>query len=120
MMTHHMWVILNNDVPNLRNFIKTKLVDDRLAEKEKEDKAYKDREKMNKVMGHDDFWNLYDPIVKTRIYKFIVEKNCKKLQEEFDTAADMADRKHSSGIRASKELELMDFIDSKMDDIGCY
>ncbi|MCT4664939.1 MAG: hypothetical protein N4A45_06865 [Flavobacteriales bacterium] len=109
-----------NDVPDLRDYINTEIVDARLAEKQQQDKAYEEKKQMNKVMGNADFWNLYDPMVKTRIYKFIVDKNCKKLQIEFNTADDMRKRKHKSSMSASKEVDLMDFLNNKMSDIGCY
>lgn len=110
----------NNDVPDIRDYINTEIVDARLAEKKQQDKAYEEKEQMNKVMGNDDFWNLYDPMVKTRIYKLIVEKDCNKLQVEFNTADDMRNRKHKSGISASKEVDLMDFIDGQMRELNCY
>jgi hypothetical protein len=107
-------------LPDVTRIVDNEIAENRRAKRKQELQEIAERKKMNEIMGNDDFWNLYDPMVKTRVYKLIVEKDCKKLQVEFNTAADMQERKNKSGISASKEVDLMDFIDGKMSDIGCY
>ncbi|MCI2230242.1 hypothetical protein MC378_13775 [Polaribacter sp. MSW13] len=109
-----------NDVPSFETFVDEVAVRYRKEEVIKEEKIANERRKFNEIMGNDEFWNKYDPIVKKRIYKLIIGKNCGELQEQFTIAADMSEIKHSTGKRANKELELMDFIDEKMRDLDCY
>ncbi|MCT4664220.1 MAG: hypothetical protein N4A45_03175 [Flavobacteriales bacterium] len=107
-------------VPDISQIMDLKIVENQRVKRKQELQEIAERKKMNEIMGDGDFWNLYDPMVKTRVYKLIIEKDCKKLQVEFNTAADMQERKHKSGMSASKEVDLMDFINNKMSDIGCY
>jgi hypothetical protein len=109
-----------NDVPNYKAFINEAAIEHRKKEITKEMKIAGEIRKFNKIMGNNDFWNKYDPLVKKRIYKLIIEKNCKGLQEEYNTAANMMEKKQKSGIRASKEVELVTFLDNKMRDLNCY
>ncbi|KGL61920.1 hypothetical protein [Polaribacter sp. Hel1_85] len=109
-----------NDVPSFETFVDEATVKHRKEEVIKEEKIANERRKFNEIMGNDEFWNKYDPIVKKRIYKLIIDKNCGELQEQFTIAADMSEIKHSTGKIANKELELMDFIDEKMRDLDCY
>lgn len=109
-----------NDVPNFKSFVDEVVVEHRKKQVIKEKKIADERMKFNEIMGDDDFWNKYDPIVKKRIYQLILDKNCEELQEEFTTAANMSEIKHSTGKKANKELELMTFIDEKLKNLDCY
>lgn len=86
----------------------------------KREKLSDQNREFNKIMGNDDFWNKYDPLVKRRIYKLIVEKNCQGLQKEYNVGANLMEKKQNSGKSASKELELISFLDDKMREIDCY
>jgi len=108
------------DVPNVKTFVDEVVIKNRKLQIVKEKKIANERKKLNKIMGNDDFWNKYDPLVKNRIYKLIVNKNCKELQNEYDIAASMMERKQASGIGASKEADLVYFLDNKMRKIDCY
>ena len=63
-------------------------------------------------------WNNYSPIVKERIKKMVSEKNCSGLQTEFDSA----DKNNEAQRRRTGEgnTDLMEYLDSKMREIGCY
>jgi len=67
---------------------------------------------------NDDFWNNYDSEVNSRILKFILIKDCKALQKEFD----IADKNMESQLaREGKgNLKLMNFINSSMEKIDCF
>ncbi|MFK7060254.1 hypothetical protein V3Q90_08990 [Flavobacterium oreochromis] len=67
-----------------------------------------------------EFWNLYDPIVKERVYKLIENKDCNGLQNEFDTTAENMDRLQKAGKSASRNIDLMDFLEDKMKELGCH
>ena len=59
-------------------------------------------------------WSLYTPELKGRI----LNSNCQELQMEFDTAADNSDMQRArTGIG---NLKLMNYIDYRMQSIGCY
>lgn len=64
------------------------------------------------------FWNDYDTIVKEKIYKLIVEKDCKGLQLQFNTAYN----NNNSQLRriGKTNSDLLSFIDKTMRDLDCY
>ena len=66
----------------------------------------------------DKFWDNYDEKVNLRILKFILTKNCKALQQEFN----IADKNMDSQLArtGTGNSELMGFIDENMRKIGCY
>lgn len=66
------------------------------------------------------FWNDFDPLVKTRIYKMIEEKDCSGLQKEFNITADNMDRLQASGNSGSRNLDLMKFLEEKIKELDCY
>ena len=65
-----------------------------------------------------DFWENYSSKVKTRIHKLIQEEDCAGLQQEFDIAGDnnLAQKRRTG----TGNVELMDFIDENMKEMGCY
>lgn len=65
-----------------------------------------------------DFWENYSSKVKTRIHKLIQEEDCTGLQQEFDIAGDnnLAQKRRTG----TGNVELMDFIDENMKEMGCY
>jgi hypothetical protein len=67
-------------------------------------------------------WVKFDPIVKTRIYELIRNKDCDGLQAQFNITADNMDRLFDAGnIRnGSRNSKLLGFIDEKMEELGCY
>lgn len=107
-------------IPSAESFIDEKALKLRKSEIVIEKRVAEEKRKFNAVMGNDDFWNKYNPLLKKRIYKMILDKNCGELQESFTNAANMADLKHSRGGKANKEVALMDFLDEKMKELGCY
>ncbi len=113
-------IITNNEVPKFESFIDTVIVNHRKEEIAHKLQVIKERNHFNKVMGSSDFWNKYDPIVKQRIYKLIENKDCSELQNEFNNAADMMEKKQSSRIGSEKELELVSFLDNKLKESECY
>lgn len=66
------------------------------------------------------FWNEFDPTVKQRVYKMIEEKDCTGLQQEFNVTAENMDRLQASGKRASRNLDLMDFLEEQMKELDCH
>lgn len=56
----------------------------------------------------------YDPIVKKRINNLIIKKDCKELQNEFNIATDRMDVKLAQGESASRELEMISFLEKKI------
>lgn len=66
------------------------------------------------------FWKEFDPIVKERVFSLIKEKDCQGLQKEFDITAGNMDRLQASGKNASKNLDLMNFLEEKMKELNCY
>ncbi len=113
-------VFFNNDVPKTATFINEVAVMRRREQIAKEEQIANELRKFNEEMGQLDFWKKYDPIVKKRIYKYIVNKNCAELQKEFNLASNMMKRKQKSELSADKELEFIDFLDNRMREIGCY
>lgn len=109
-----------SDVPNIESFVEEEVINKRRQQIIEKEKIANERRKIVEVMGDDDFWNKYDPLVKNRIYKLIVKKDCRGLQKEFNTSTDMMERKQKSGISASKELDLSNFLDKKMRELNCY
>lgn len=91
--------------------------DKKVIAKEQE---YKDDVEKQFQNDDSDFWTEYDPIVKRRIYDLIKNKDCEGLQKEYNITADNLDRIHNSGGTSSRNLDLMDFLDSKMKDLECY
>lgn len=75
-------------------------------------------EKINRIMGNDDFWNMYSSDLKKRIYQFIIDKNCKGLQNEFKIAD--SNSKNNLKRTGKNNSYLMRFIDKKMQEIDCY
>ena len=63
-------------------------------------------------------WHTYSSILKEKIDNFAKNKNCTKLQTEFDTTADNSDlHRTRHGV---SNTDLMDYIDYKLEIIGCY
>jgi len=85
-----------------------------------EEQKYKDEVENQFREDNSDFWSKYDPIVKRRIYNLIKNKDCKELQNEFNITADNLDRIQNSGGSGNRNLELMDFLNEKMNELGCY
>ncbi|TYQ00226.1 hypothetical protein C7447_101836 [Tenacibaculum adriaticum] len=75
-------------------------------------------EKMNRIMGNDSFWQLYDSELKIRIYKLVLAKDCKGLQHQFNIAD--KNSKANQKRTGSNNAYLMDFINTKMNEIECY
>lgn len=71
-------------------------------------------------MDNSEFWKKFDPIVKQRIYQMIKDKDCASLQQEFNTTADNMDRLQKAGKSASRNLDLMNFLDNQMKELECY
>ncbi|REG99146.1 hypothetical protein [Flavobacterium aquicola] len=71
-------------------------------------------------IDNSDFWNKFDPIVKERVYKMIKEKDCAGLQEEFNVTADNLDRLQASGRSGERNLDLMNFLEEQMKNLGCH
>lgn len=71
-------------------------------------------------IDNSDFWNEFDPIVKERVYKMIKEKDCTGLQEEFNVTADNMDRLQASGRSGARNLDLMNFLEEKMQELDCH
>lgn len=87
---------------------------------EKSKTKYNDELKQNEIqIDNSTFWNEFDPIVKERIYKMIKEKDCRGLQKEFNVTADNMDRLQARGKSASRNLELMDFLQDQMNELKC-
>lgn len=64
-------------------------------------------------------WDKYDPIVKDRIELMIFNKDCRGLQEEFNTTAENSERIQASGRTADRNLDLMEFLDEQMRALNC-
>jgi hypothetical protein len=109
-----------SDVPNVKSFVDEGIIKQREKQLVREEKFATENRKLNDIMGDDDFWDNYDHLVKKRIYKLIIEKNCNELQNEYNTAANIMEGKQTNGIRATKEVELVSFLDDKMRDLECY
>lgn len=64
------------------------------------------------------FWNDYDIAVKKKIYKLIVEKDCRSLQLQFD----IADNNNDLQLRRTGKTnsDLLYFIDEAMRGLDCY
>lgn len=71
-------------------------------------------------MDDSEFWKKFDPIVKQRIYQMIKDKDCASLQQEFNTTADNMDRLQKAGKSASRNVDLMNFLDQEMKELDCY
>jgi hypothetical protein len=101
---------------------KKKETDSNKVTTEKIDEAPKRIEQEKKLIDLDNskFWHEYDPIVKIRIYKMIEEKDCSGLQEEFNITAENMDKLQSAGKSASRNIDLMDFLEDKMKDLDCH
>ena len=101
---------------------KKKEIDSNKIATEKIEKAPKKTEQEKKLIDLDNskFWDEFDPVVKIRIYKMIEEKNCSGLQDEFNTTADNMDKLQSAGKSASRNIDLMDFLEDKMKDLDCH
>lgn len=69
---------------------------------------------------NDDFWTKYDPIVKERALDLYIRKDCKGLQEEFNTTADNFDRLNKARKDGSRNIEHMDFLDNALKKLDCY
>ncbi len=65
------------------------------------------------------FWQEFDPIVKERVYKLIKEKDCEGLQKEFNITADNMDRLQVNGKSATKNIDLMRFLEETMKELDC-
>lgn len=63
-------------------------------------------------------WENYDPSVKTRIDSMAASGECPGLQAEFDTAEANSDAQRAR--TGDGNADLMDYIDGKMSDAGCY
>jgi hypothetical protein len=89
---------------------------------EKIEEAPKQIEQEKKLIDLDNskFWDEFDPIVKIRIYKMIEEKDCSGLQDEFNITADNMDKLQSAGKSASRNIDLMDFLEDKMKELDCH
>ena len=113
----------NDDVPSLLIMLNDKLISEqkKIHDEEKLNELEKQKlvEKLNE-MDNSDFWNEFDIMVKERVYNLVQEKDCNGLQAEFNTAEENLKRKHNAGQTANKQLELMDFLDKKLKEIGCY
>ncbi len=107
-------------MPSVENLFNTKIIKKQRVIAQKKEAIRQEKIKFNEIMGDDSFWNTYDPLVKRRIYNLIIKKDCRGLQEEFTVSADRMDVKQAQGRSASRELELMDFIDDKKRELGCY
>jgi hypothetical protein len=83
-------------------------------------KTVKIKEKTPMELDDFGFWDKFDPIVKVRIYKMIQEKDCSGLQQEFNTTANNMDKLQASGKGASRNLDLMDFLEEQMKDLECH
>lgn len=101
---------------------KKKDIDSNKVTTEKIEEAPKKIEQEKKLIDLDNskFWDEFDPIVKIRIYKMIEEKNCSGLQDEFNTTADNMDKLQSAGKSASRNIDLMEFLEDKMKDLDCH
>lgn len=101
---------------------KKKDIDSNKVTTEKIDEAPKKIEQEKKLIDLDNskFWDEFDPVVKIRIYKMIEEKDCSGLQVEFNTTADNMDKLQSAGKSASRNIDLMDFLEDKMKDLDCH
>ena len=101
---------------------KKKEIDSNKVATEKIEEAPKKTAQEKKLIDLDNskFWNEFDPVVKIRIYKMIEEKNCSGLQDEFNTTADNMDKLQSAGKSASRNIDLMDFLEDKMKDLDCH
>lgn len=87
-------------------------------EKGREKQVLTRKDSIRLIMGNDDFWKLYDPELKSRIYNLIKSKDCDGLQREFN----IADRNSKVNLKrtGTSNAYLMDFINSKMKRLGCY
>lgn len=79
-----------------------------------------EKEEPKMKMDNSAFWNEFDPIVKERIHKLIVNKDCAGLQQEFNITADNMDRIQNAGGSGSRNLKLLTFLEDKMKDLDCY
>lgn len=69
-------------------------------------------------LDNSSFWNEYDTIVRSRIDFMIIDKDCDGLQKEFNIASDNDyAQRHRTG---SGNIDLMDFINRKLEEIDCY
>jgi hypothetical protein len=71
-------------------------------------------------LDRSEFWDEFDPMVKERVYKMIDEKDCTGLQQEFNTTADVMDKLQATGKSASRNLDLMDFLEEQMKKLDCH
>lgn len=63
-------------------------------------------------------WSMYSPEVKDRIDRLASQGDCPGLQAEFDTADANDD---ATRARTGKgNADLMEYIDGKLEDAGCY
>lgn len=113
----------NDSVPNLVLLLNEKIISKQkqiyeITKQEHEEKQIL-IEKMNE-MDNSDFWNEFDPIVKERIYNLVQNKDCQGLQIEFNTTADNLDRYHASGRSSQRHSKLLQFVNEKLEEIGCY
>ncbi len=114
-------VFFNKDVPSIDNLLNIEIIEKQKLIVQKKEAKRQEKIRFNEVMGNDDFWNEFDPMVKERLYILIKNKNCKELQKEFTITANHAKRFHKIGdTRASKHTSLMSFIDDKIRKLGCY
>jgi len=69
---------------------------------------------------NDSFWEKYDPIVKDRALDLIIRKDCSGLQDEFNITADNMDKLQSAGKSASRNIDLMNFLEEQMKELDCH
>ena len=94
--------------------------EDKLNKEEKKSTTVDIKKKSDLELDDSDFWTLYDPIVKQIVYKLIEKKDCQGLQKEFDVTAENMDRLQKAGKSASRNIELMDFLENKMKEFDCH
>lgn len=90
------------------------------TEKIKEAPKMIEEEKKLIDLDNSKFWDEFDPLVKIRIYKMIEEKDCSSLQDEFNVTADNMDKLQSAGKSASRNIDLMNFLEEKMKEFDCH
>lgn len=89
------------------------------TEKIKEAPKKIEQEKKLIDLDNSKFWDEFDPLVKIRIYKMIEEKDCSDLQDEFNITADNMDKLQSAGKSASRNIDLMHFLEEQMKEFDC-
>ncbi len=80
-------------------------------------KIYDDSKYLPKVDKHT-FWEEYSPEVKDRVEMLIFNKDCKKLQEEFETADNNSNSQRARTGHGNTDL--MDFLDEQMRELDCF